>query len=72
MIRESLKVNGQYRSLVVRQDGPALVVLAGNQTMQALREEGHTGARCEIIECDDGETRRINLVDNRANDLLSR
>ena len=69
-IRASLRRNGQYRSLVVREipNGP-LVVLAGNHTMQALAAEGHTAARCEIIQCDDTEARRINLVDNRAAEM---
>jgi ParB-like chromosome segregation protein Spo0J len=69
VIQESLQRNGQYRSLVVRQVGEGLVVLAGNQTMQALLADGRTEARCEIIACSDSEARRINLVDNRANDL---
>ncbi|GGX37577.1 ParB/Srx family N-terminal domain-containing protein [Streptomyces chryseus] len=40
-ILESLRRNGQYRSLVVREipDGP-LIVLAGNHTMQALGAHG--------------------------------
>lgn len=72
VIRESLEKNGQYRSLVVRQveNGP-LVVLAGNHTSMALLEAGAKGARCEIIECDDATARRINLVDNKANDLAT-
>lgn len=69
-IRASLRRNGQYRSLVVREieNGP-LVVLAGNHTMQALAAEGHTEARCEVIRCDDHTARRVNLVDNRAAEL---
>jgi ParB-like chromosome segregation protein Spo0J len=69
-IRASLRRNGQYRSLVVREipDGP-LIVLAGNHTMQALTAEGHHTARCEIVLCDDATARRINLVDNRAAEL---
>lgn len=40
-ILQSLRRNGQYRGLVVREiPGGALVVLAGNHTMQALREHG--------------------------------
>lgn len=41
MILESLAVNGQYRALVVReQEDGALVVLAGNHTLQALAAHG--------------------------------
>jgi ParB-like chromosome segregation protein Spo0J len=72
VIKESLERNGQYRSLVVRQieHGP-LIILAGNHTSMALLEAGAKGARCEIIECDDATARRINLVDNKANDLAT-
>lgn len=69
-IRASLRRNGQYRSLVVREipNGP-LIVLAGNHTMQALAAEGHEAARCEIVLCDDATARRINLADNRTAEL---
>lgn len=70
VIKESIEKNGQYRSLIVREieNGP-LVVLAGNHTMMGIGELEGTQARCEIIECDDATARRINLVDNRSNDL---
>lgn len=69
-IRTSLRRNGQYRSLVVREipDGP-LIVLAGNHTLQALAAEGHTTARCEVVLCDEDTAHRINLVDNRTAEL---
>lgn len=69
-IRASLRRNGQYRSLVVREieHGP-LVVLAGNHTLQALAAEGHPTARCEVIACNDATARRINLADNRTSEL---
>lgn len=69
-IRASLRRNGQYRSLVVREipNGP-LIVLAGNHTLQALTAEGHDTARCEIVVCDDDTARRINLADNRTAEL---
>ncbi|MER7487932.1 ParB/RepB/Spo0J family partition protein [Streptomyces sp. NPDC126497] len=67
-IAESVERNGQYRSLVVRRTGGALVVLAGNHTLQALQRLGHGQARCEIIECDDATATRINLVDNKSAD----
>jgi hypothetical protein len=65
-IRASLRRNGQYRSLIVRRTGKGqLIVLAGNNTLQALQAEGAKTARCEVITCDDAEARRINLADNR-------
>jgi ParB-like chromosome segregation protein Spo0J len=65
---ESLEANGQYRSLIVRDTGGELIVLAGNNTMQALEERGDDRARCEVVECDDQTALRVNLVDNKAND----
>lgn len=68
-IRASLRRHGQYRSLVVRDTGSALVVLAGNHTRDALDAEGLASARCEVITCTDDEARRINLADNRLAEL---
>lgn len=65
---ESLEANGQYRSLIVRQLGTELVVLAGNNTMEALEARGDETARCEIVTCDDQTALRVNLVDNKSND----
>jgi ParB-like chromosome segregation protein Spo0J len=65
-IRESLRANGQYRSLVVRLHDGRYTVLAGNHTLQGAAAEGWDGIRCEVVECDDATARRINLVDNRA------
>lgn len=70
-IRESIRRHGQYRALVVRDTGDGLVILAGNHTHDAIAAEGHTSARCEIIECSDDEARRINLADNRLGELGS-
>lgn len=69
-IRGSLRRHGQYRSLVVRAVGDdRFVILAGNHTHDALKAEGYTTARCEVIECDDDQARRINLADNRLAEL---
>lgn len=68
-IRESLRRNGQYRALVVREVDDALVILAGNHTYDAIRAEEYTAARCEIIQCGDDDARRINLADNRMAEL---
>lgn len=71
-IRESLEANGQYRSLVVRlEDDGTRTILAGHGTAEVLAELGHVAARIELIRCDDEEARRINLVDNRANEKAS-
>jgi DNA modification methylase len=68
-IRASLRRHGQYRSLIVRDTGDALVVLAGNHTLQALHGEHADTARCEIITCTDDEALRINVADNRLGQL---
>jgi ParB-like chromosome segregation protein Spo0J len=68
-IRASIRRHGQYRAIVVRDTGTELVILAGNHTRDALEAEGHTAARCEVIECSDDEARRINLGDNRLSDI---
>src|ERR1039457_4427748 len=49
-IRKSLRRHGQYRAIVVRDTGSELVILAGNHTRDALEAEGHTAARCEVID----------------------
>jgi ParB-like chromosome segregation protein Spo0J len=68
-LAESLEANGQYRSLVVRRtDDGQHVVLAGNNTLEALDARGDGKARCEIIVCDDATALRVNLVDNKTND----
>jgi hypothetical protein len=68
VLLESLEANGQYRSLIVRAHGDELIVLAGNNTMEALEERGDISARCEIVKCDDATALRVNIVDNKAND----
>jgi ParB-like chromosome segregation protein Spo0J len=70
-IRESVSRLGQYRSLVVRDTGDALVILAGNHTRDALEAEGRVTARCEVITCTGDEARRVNLADNRLAEMGS-
>lgn len=65
---ESLEANGQYRSLIVRDTGDELVILAGNNTYEALEARGDEAARCEIVTCDEATALRVNLVDNKSND----
>lgn len=66
-IVESLRVNGQYRPIVVR--AGTNEVLAGNHTLLAARELGWPDIAATFVECDDEQAARIVLVDNRANDL---
>ena len=61
-IRASVRRLGQYRTIVVRDTGNDLVILAGNHTADALEAEGFKKVRCEVITCDDDEARRVNLA----------
>jgi site-specific DNA-methyltransferase (adenine-specific) len=67
VIRESLRLNGQYRPVVVRQK--TRHVLAGNGTVAAAKQEGWEEVWATFVDCDAKTARRIVLVDNRANDL---
>ena len=66
-IRESLRVNGQYRPLVVRRKTSE--VLAGNHTLKAARAEGWSEVWATFVDVTAAQAKRIVLVDNRSNDL---
>lgn len=70
-IRASVRRLGQYRTIVVRDTGSDLVILAGNHTTDALAAEGFKKVRCEVITCTDDEARRVNLADNRLAEMGS-
>lgn len=63
-IEESARVNGQYRSVVVRELGGEFQILAGHGTVDAFTKLGEEQLRVEVIEADDVEALRINLADN--------
>jgi len=66
-IRDSLRTNGQYRPLLV-QTGTRRVV-AGNNVLAVMREEGWAEAEVKWLDVDDATARRIVLADNRTSDL---
>lgn len=77
-IVDSLKVNGQYRPIVVNRGnktGREWEVLAGNHTLMGARfldEQGVSGWReidCYVVDVDDEQASRIVLADNRTSDL---
>lgn len=77
-VKESLLANGQFRPLVVNSTPAGHVVLAGNHTLQALRElheedpEGGWGtALVHVVRVDEAAARRIMLADNRTSDLAA-
>jgi len=69
-IRESIRVNGQYRPVVVSRDG---VILAGNGTYAAMLAEGAESIAATFVDVDaiSDEATRIVLVDNKLNDQAS-
>ncbi len=66
-IAESLKVNGQYRPIVV--DIKTREILAGNHTWLAAKTLGWTNIAVTFIEVDSNTAKRIVLADNRTSDL---
>jgi DNA modification methylase len=67
VIAESLRVNGQYRPVVVNKRTGE--VLAGNHTLKAARKLGWSQIAATFVDVDDESAARIVLVDNRSNDL---
>lgn len=63
-ISESLRVNGQYRPIVVRAE--TMECVAGNHTLAAARALGWTDIDVVVVNIDDEEARRILAVDNRS------
>jgi ParB-like chromosome segregation protein Spo0J len=72
VIAESLRVNGQYRPIVVNAGsltGRRNEVLAGNHTMLAARQLGWAELDVFVVDVDEESARRIVAVDNRSADL---
>lgn len=68
-IAESLRVNGQYRPIVVNRR--TMEVLAGNHTLRAAKEIGWAKIAATFVDCTEEQAKRIALADNRTNDLAS-
>ena len=67
LIAESLRVNGQYRPIVVQKSTGH--ILAGNHTALAAESLGWTRLAAVVVDVDDDEARRIVLADNRTSDV---
>lgn len=63
---ESLGEHGLYKSIGVQRSTGYIVF--GNNTWHALRDVGATEVAVHYLDIDDERAKRINLVDNRAND----
>lgn len=68
-VKESLKTNGQFKPIVVRESDKR--VLAGNHTLKAARELGWDEISAVLVNVDDDAARRIVLADNRTSDLAT-
>jgi DNA modification methylase len=67
-IRKSLRRNGgQYKPVVVQRSTG--YVLAGNGTLEAMLLEGAATVAAVFVDADDETARRINLADNRIQEL---
>lgn len=66
-IQESLRHNGQFKPIVVRQG--TWEILAGNHTYRAALELGWTEIAATFVDVDDDSAARIVLADNRTSDL---
>jgi ParB-like chromosome segregation protein Spo0J len=68
-IAKSLKVNGQYKPIVInRRDS---TILAGNHTWRAARSLGWTHIAVTYVDVDDYGAQKIVLADNRTSDMSS-
>jgi len=68
-IAESLRVNGQYRPIVVNRR--TMEVLAGNHTLRAARKLGWSEIAATLVDVDEERAKRIVLADNRTSDLAT-
>lgn len=71
VVAESLKKNGQFRSIVVNigtLTGRENEVLAGNHTVYAGRRLGWERVLCDLVDVDEAHARRIVLADNATAD----
>lgn len=67
VIAESLREHAQYQPIIVQKS--TMFVAAGNGTLEAARDVlGWTEIDADILDLDDDEALRINLIDNRARD----
>ena len=68
-IAQSLKVNGQYKPIVVNRRDQT--ILAGNHTWRAARSLGWTHIGITYVDVDDYGAQKIVLADNRTSDMSS-
>lgn len=69
IITESLRVNGQYRPIVVQRG--TNTIIAGNHTFLAAKDLGWAEISATFVDVDDKAAIRIMLADNRTAELAS-
>jgi ParB-like chromosome segregation protein Spo0J len=74
LLQESLKAHGQFKPIVVNagsHTGRVNEILAGNGTLEAARSIGWTKIDGVLLDVDDITAKKINVIDNRSNDVAS-
>jgi ParB-like chromosome segregation protein Spo0J len=66
VIADSLRVNGQYKPIIVHQQTNH--ILAGNHTWRAAKKLGWATIDVTYVNCGEAEAKQILLADNRASD----
>lgn len=66
IVRESLETHGQYKPLVVQRSTG--FVLAGNGTLEVMKEIGWEEAEVRWVDVDDEQALQILIVDNKSSD----
>lgn len=72
LIRESLRANGQYRSVFANVGtftGRPNEVLGGNHTVAGMKAEGFETAAVDWVDVDEETAKRMVLADNRISDV---
>lgn len=65
-IAESLEAFGQYRPIVVNEQG---TILAGHHVFYAAKQRGDAEILATVVDADEADSRRILLADNRLAEL---
>ncbi|HCE42312.1 MAG TPA: hypothetical protein DET40_02035 [Lentisphaeria bacterium] len=67
VIKNSLKVFGQYRPFVVQKSN--MIIRIGNGMYKAMQELGWTDGEAKILDLSDEDATILSILDNRSSDL---
>jgi ParB/RepB/Spo0J family partition protein len=65
MLRDSIRKDGILHNLVVRQAGDMYEVILGSHRYEIARDLGIPVVTCKVIEADDAEAERLQVVENK-------